>query len=51
LNYLLGNAYWEAGRTTEAADHWRQTLTLQPQHPDRVRMLEHLQSLQETQRR
>jgi tetratricopeptide (TPR) repeat protein len=40
LHYLLGNALYEAGRRVEASRRWRLTLELNPDHPDRRRMLE-----------
>jgi Flp pilus assembly protein TadD len=40
LHYLLGNALYEAGRKVEASRHWRLALELEPDHPDRSRMLE-----------
>lgn len=40
LHYRLGNALWEAGRRADAERHWRITLELRPDHPDRIRMLE-----------
>jgi len=39
LHYTLGNALHEAGRLLEASRAWRLTLELQPDHPDRQRML------------
>jgi len=39
LHYTLGNALHEAGRLLEASRQWRLTLELQPDHPDRQRML------------
>ena len=43
LHYLLGNGHWEAGQEREALRQWRLTLQLQPDHPDRQRMLELIQ--------
>jgi len=40
LHYRLGNAFWEAGQKIPAARHWQLTLELEPNHPDRLRMLE-----------
>ncbi|UCG17396.1 MAG: tetratricopeptide repeat protein [Phycisphaerales bacterium] len=40
LRYRLGNAYWEASRRTDAARQWQIALELQPDHPDRKRMLD-----------
>lgn len=45
LHYLLGNALYEAGRTRQACRQWQITLELQPEHPDRTRMLELIRSL------
>jgi tetratricopeptide (TPR) repeat protein len=39
LHYRLGNVYWETHRAADAADQWRITLELRPDHPDRNRML------------
>ena len=39
LHYRLANALYEAGRRREAGKHWRITLELAPNHPDRHRML------------
>jgi tetratricopeptide (TPR) repeat protein len=39
LHYRLGNVYWETHRAADAADQWRITLELRPDHPDRSRML------------
>ena len=43
LHYRLGNAYWEAGNTRSAVEQWNITLQLDPDHPDRKRMLSHFQ--------
>ncbi|MCH7813986.1 MAG: tetratricopeptide repeat protein [Planctomycetes bacterium] len=40
VRYDLGNALHEAGHDLEASRQWRITLELQPDHPDRVRLLE-----------
>ncbi len=40
VRYDLGNALHEAGHDPEASRQWRITLELQPDHPDRVRLLE-----------
>ena len=40
LRYRLGNALWEDGRHQEAVLQWRITLELQPDHPDRARLLD-----------
>ncbi|MHC4065905.1 MAG: tetratricopeptide repeat protein [Planctomycetota bacterium] len=40
LRYALGNALFEAGRQAGACRQWQITLELQPDHPDRTRMLE-----------
>ena len=40
LHYALGNSLYETGRSAEASHHWRMTLQLRPNHPDRERMLE-----------
>ncbi len=45
LHYLLGNALHEGGRKTEASRHWRITLELQPDHGDRLRMLELIRAI------
>jgi len=42
LRYRLGNAYWEAGRLADAARQWQVTLELDPDHPQRLRLLEQL---------
>lgn len=42
LHYRLGNAYWEAGRRADAARQWQITLELNPDHPQRARLLEQL---------
>ncbi len=39
LHLRLGNAMYEAKRTPEAFRQWRMTLQLEPQHPDRERLL------------
>jgi len=44
-HYLLGNALYEAGRTRQACRQWQITLELQPEHPDRTRMLELIRTL------
>jgi tetratricopeptide (TPR) repeat protein len=46
LHYRLGNAYWEADRRTEAARQWQVALELNPDHPDRTRMLELIRDVQ-----
>ncbi len=43
LHYRLGNAYWEAGNTQSAVEQWNITLQLAPDHPDKKRMLSHIQ--------
>jgi len=48
LHYLLGNALWESGRTADAVSQWQATLSLQPGHPDRNRMLELMDAFTET---
>lgn len=48
LHYLLGNALWESGQTADAVSHWQATLSLQPGHPDRNRMLELMDAFTET---
>ena len=40
LHCRLGNAYWEANRRADAARQWQVALELQPDHPDRKRMLD-----------
>ena len=40
LHYRLGNALWEADRRAEAVRHWRITLELRHDHPDRDRLLQ-----------
>ncbi len=42
LHYRLGNAYWEAGHRTAAARQWQITLELNPDHPQRARLLEQI---------
>ncbi len=42
LHCRLGNAYGEAGRSTDAARQWQITLELNPDHPQRARLLEQL---------
>lgn len=39
LHYRLGNVYWETRRAADAAQQWRITLELCPDHPDQDRML------------
>ncbi len=39
LHYRLGNAYHEAKQPESAAVQWRMTLELQPDHPERLRLL------------
>jgi len=43
LRYQLGNRYWEAGEPLKAARAWRIVLQLDPEHPDRARILDRLQ--------
>ncbi len=38
LNGHLGDAYWAAGRRTEAADQWRAALSFNPEPPERARI-------------
>ena len=45
LHYCLGNAFDDAGRLQNASRHWRITLELQPDHPDRRRMLERVRDI------
>ena len=45
LHYRLGNAVDDAGRPERASLHWRITLELQPDHPDRRRMLEAIRDI------
>jgi tetratricopeptide (TPR) repeat protein len=45
LRYRLGNAYYEAGREQDASRSWRITLELDPGHPDRQRLLEHIRDI------
>lgn len=40
LHYQLGNAYWEADDRVAAARQWQIALELDPDHPDRDRMLQ-----------
>ncbi len=40
LHYRLGSAYHDAARPADASRHWRITLELQPDHPNRQRMLQ-----------
>ncbi|MFH0982127.1 MAG: tetratricopeptide repeat protein [Planctomycetota bacterium] len=44
LHYRLGNALWESGRRDEAVRQWRIALELQPNHPDRARLLDLIQT-------
>ena len=39
LHYRLGNGYWETGNRIKATQQWQITLQLEPDHPDRERML------------
>ncbi len=45
LHYRLGNALWEAGQLAEAAGQWLTVIELDPQHPDRERLLELVREL------
>ena len=45
LHYRLGNAFDDASRPERASLHWRITLELQPDHPDRRRMLEAIRDI------
>jgi tetratricopeptide (TPR) repeat protein len=44
LRYDLGIAYWEAGDKRNAIRQWRMTLELDPNHPQRARMLQWIAS-------
>jgi tetratricopeptide (TPR) repeat protein len=48
LHYRLGNAYWEAGRHADAARQWQITLELDPDHPQRARLLDRLRRVPES---
>ena len=51
LRYALGNALFEAGRGLQACRQWQITLELQPDHPDRQRLLDLIRVINERTRR
>ncbi|HUT59853.1 MAG TPA: tetratricopeptide repeat protein [Phycisphaerae bacterium] len=48
LHLTLGDAYWQAKKRPEAIEHYKLVLELEPDHPERVRLLNRIRSAAET---